>query len=82
MVTDQRPDEEEVRMDSQFLRQEGRLAEEGVATTVGYVLPDIDAMMAEVGATYPLLGYAAQADEQIDERDALDAVILAGLISA
>jgi hypothetical protein len=68
-------------MERQLLEQEGRLSDEGaVATPGGYVLPDIDAMLAEVGATYPLMGYAAQADEQIDDRDAFDAVIFAGLI--
>lgn len=68
-------------MDPQFLTLEGRMEQESVATPVGFVLPDIDAMIAEAGATYPLLGYAAQADEQLDDRDALDAVIFAGLIT-
>ena len=71
-------------MDPHDLTLEGRLAEDAaVATPSGYVLPDIDAMMAEVGATYPLMGYAAQADadEEHGDRDALDAVIFAGLIA-
>jgi hypothetical protein len=69
-------------MDPHHLTLEGRLEDDAaVATPVGYVLPDIDAMMAEVGATYPLMGYSAQADDQIGERESLDAVIFAGLIS-
>jgi hypothetical protein len=46
----------------------------------GYVLPDLDALIAEVGASYPLLGYVVQPDEPYDEDTALDAVIFAGLL--
>jgi hypothetical protein len=82
MVTANNHTKGENRMDPQLLSTEGRLSEEdAIATPGGYVLPDIDAMLAEVGATYPLMGYAAQADEQIDDRDAFDAVIFAGLIT-
>lgn len=60
-------------------RPEGAAA---VPTQSGFVFPDIDAMMAEVGATYPLAGAAAEAtDEDSDRREALDTVILAGLVS-
>lgn len=66
-------------MDPQFLDAQGR--PEDVPTQSGYVLPDIDAMMAEVGATYPLAGAAAEADAESEQREAIDAVILAGLVS-
>jgi hypothetical protein len=46
----------------------------------GYVLPDLDALIAEVGASYPLLGYLLQPDEPLDEETALDPVIFAGLL--
>ena len=46
----------------------------------GYVLPDLDALIAEVGASYPLLGYVVQSDEPYDEETALDPVIFAGLL--
>ena len=46
----------------------------------GYVLPDLDALMAEVGASYPLLGYGVQPGEPQEEETALDAVIFAGLL--
>jgi hypothetical protein len=44
------------------------------------VLPDLDALIAEVGASYPLLGYVVQPDEPYDEDTALDPVIFAGLL--
>jgi len=34
----------------------------------------------ELGASYPLLAYALQTDEEFDERTALDPIILAGLV--
>jgi hypothetical protein len=43
--------------------------------------PDpLDTQLAEIGATYPLMAYTAQADED-DETEALNAAILAGLVS-
>jgi hypothetical protein len=39
-----------------------------------------DAMLTEIGATYPLMAYTSQADEK-DETEALNAAILAGLVS-
>jgi hypothetical protein len=41
---------------------------------------DLDMLVAEVGATYPLVAYAALADEG-EEAEAIDAAILAGLVS-
>jgi hypothetical protein len=46
----------------------------------GYLLPDLADLVLEVGASYPLLAYALQADEEFDERTALDPIILAGLV--
>jgi hypothetical protein len=46
----------------------------------GYLLADLDALLAEVGASYPLLGYVLQPDEPYDEATALDPVIFAGLL--
>ena len=46
----------------------------------GYLLPDLADLVLEVGASYPLLAYAMQPDEEYDERTALDPVILAGLV--
>jgi hypothetical protein len=43
-------------------------------------LVDLDTLLAEVGATFPLLAYAAEADEE-DESGVIDAMILAGLVS-
>jgi hypothetical protein len=40
----------------------------------------LDAMLTEIGATYPLMAYTSQADEE-DETEALNAAILAGLVS-
>ena len=40
----------------------------------------LDAMLTEIGATYPLMAYTSQADEK-DETEALNAAILAGLVS-
>jgi hypothetical protein len=46
----------------------------------GYLLPDLADLVLELGASYPLLAYAVQPDEQFDERTALDPVIFAGLL--
>jgi hypothetical protein len=40
----------------------------------------LDRMLTEIGATYPLMAYTTQADEE-DETEALNAAILAGLVS-
>jgi hypothetical protein len=42
-------------------------------------LTDLDSLVAEVGSSYPLAAYPADADTA-DERGALDAMILAGLV--
>jgi hypothetical protein len=46
----------------------------------GYLLPDLADMVLEFGASYPLLGYLVQPDEEFDEPTALDPVIFAGLL--
>jgi hypothetical protein len=46
----------------------------------GYLLPDLADLVLEVGASYPLLAYAVQPDEEFDEPTALDPVIFAGLV--
>jgi hypothetical protein len=46
----------------------------------GYLLPDLADLVLEVGASYPLLAYAVQPEEEFDEPTALDPVILAGLV--
>jgi hypothetical protein len=46
---------------------------------VSAALADLDAVVAEVGASYPLLAYTAATDEE-EEHEALDAMILAGLL--
>ena len=42
-------------------------------------LTDLDSLVAEVGSSYPLVAYPADADTA-DERGAMDAMILAGLV--
>jgi hypothetical protein len=42
-------------------------------------LTDLDSLVAEVGSSYPLVAYPADA-ELSDERGAMDAMILAGLV--
>ena len=42
-------------------------------------LTDLDSLVAEVGSSYPLAAYPADADPS-DERGAMDAMILAGLV--
>lgn len=46
----------------------------------GPALPDLDALVTEIGATYPMLAQAAQVDED-GEAGAYDAMILAGLVT-
>jgi hypothetical protein len=45
----------------------------------GAVLADLDAVVAEVGASYPLMAYAGEADPD-QEAEAFDALILSGLV--
>jgi hypothetical protein len=40
----------------------------------------LDTMLSEIGATYPLMAYTSQAGEA-DETEALNAAILAGLVT-
>jgi hypothetical protein len=42
-------------------------------------LADLDSLVAEVGTTYPLAAYPAESDPA-DDRAAIDAMILAGLV--
>ncbi|TML26559.1 MAG: hypothetical protein E6G30_08380 [Actinobacteria bacterium] len=46
----------------------------------GAALADLDAVVAEVGASYPLMAYAGDADPD-QEAEAFDALILAGLVT-
>jgi hypothetical protein len=46
----------------------------------GYLLADLDALVAEVGASYPLLAYVLAPDEPYEEETALDPVIYAALL--
>jgi hypothetical protein len=46
----------------------------------GYALPDLADLVAELGASYPMLAYTLLDDESFDEESALDPVILAGLL--
>lgn len=60
-------------MDPQILDMQGRPEDaSAVPTQSGFVFPDIDTMMAVA---------AEAADEDSGRREALDAVILAGLVS-
>jgi hypothetical protein len=43
-------------------------------------LADLDSLVAEVGATYPLFAYTAPEEEDREE-DTVDEMILAGLVS-
>jgi hypothetical protein len=45
----------------------------------GAALADLDTVVAEVGASYPLMAYAGEADPD-EEAEAVDALILAGLV--
>lgn len=46
---------------------------------------DLEAMVAEVGASYPLVAYTALGDEELPEPErseaAIDSLILAGLVA-
>jgi hypothetical protein len=46
----------------------------------GHLAGDLDALVAELGASYPVLSYAVPPDEELDATTALDAVIFAGLV--
>lgn len=46
----------------------------------GYLLPDLADLVLELGGSYPLLAYALQPGEELDESTALDPIILAGLL--
>jgi hypothetical protein len=48
------------------------------ASSLG-ALTDLDSLVAEVGSSYPLVAYPGDA-EPADERSAMDAMILAGLV--
>ncbi len=48
-------------------------------TTAG--LADLDALIEEVGASYPLLAHVVDVEQGYDDPTALDPVILAGLVS-
>ena len=50
------------------------------ASPVG-ALADLDALVAEVGATYPLLAYTSPEEEYDGEESAVDEQILAGLVA-
>lgn len=48
----------------------------------GSPLPDPEALVHEVGASYPILGYVLEADEEAyEEGTLLDPAILAGLVN-
>lgn len=47
----------------------------------GAALADLDQLVTEIGASYPMLAYTQQLDEDYDEATALDPIILAGLVS-
>ena len=46
----------------------------------GPALPDLDTLVTEIGASYPMLAHAAQVDEE-GAAGAYDALILAGLVT-
>jgi hypothetical protein len=47
----------------------------------GAAMVDLDTLVAEVGASFPLLAYTAPDADEEDEAGALDSMILAGLVS-
>jgi hypothetical protein len=47
----------------------------------GYLLADLVDLERELGGSFPMLAYALQTDEELDEAHALDPVILAGLVN-
>jgi hypothetical protein len=42
---------------------------------------DLDTLVAEVGASYPLLAYTTPTSDDEDETGVLDSMILAGLVT-
>ena len=44
-------------------------------------LMDLESMVVEIGSTFPLMTYASEADES-EEREAVDAAVLAGLVAS
>jgi hypothetical protein len=46
----------------------------------GYLLADLADLVLELGGSYPVLAYALHPEEELDERTALDPIILAGLV--
>jgi hypothetical protein len=44
-------------------------------------LADLDALVYEVGASYPLLAYVTNAEETYEDETALDPIILAALVT-
>jgi hypothetical protein len=46
----------------------------------GYLLADLADLVLELGGSYPLLAYTLHPEEELDERTALDPIILAGLV--
>ncbi|HKG17906.1 MAG TPA: hypothetical protein VKA96_09490 [Solirubrobacteraceae bacterium] len=47
----------------------------------GAAMIDLDTLVTEVGASFPLLAYTAPDADDEDEAGALDSMILAGLVS-
>jgi hypothetical protein len=43
-------------------------------------IPDLYAVLDEIGASYPLLGYVADNEEEFEEETALDPAIFGGLV--
>jgi hypothetical protein len=43
-------------------------------------IPELYAVLDEIGASYPLLGYVADGDEEFDEGTAFDPAIFGGLV--
>jgi hypothetical protein len=43
-------------------------------------IPELYAVLDEVGASYPLLSYVADRDEEFDEETAFDPAIFGGLV--
>ena len=48
---------------------------------LGAAMVDLDTLVAEVGASYPLLAYTAPDEDDEDEAGVLDSMILAGLVN-
>jgi hypothetical protein len=47
----------------------------------GAALVDLDTLVAEVGASFPLLAYTASVEDEDVKAEAMDSMILAGLVS-